>query len=42
MAENENLAGLYAANRKRSTVRPSAEPMAEAFQQITRTVIPNR
>jgi transposase len=37
-AETE-LAGLYAGNPKRSTARPTAERILEAFEHITLTVI---
>lgn len=33
------LAGLYAGNAKRATVRPTAERLLEAFQEITLTII---
>ena len=36
---NENLAGLYAGNPKRSTSRPTAEAMLEAFDNITLSVV---
>jgi transposase len=35
----EPLAGLYAGNGKRETVRPTAERLLEAFQEVTLTVI---
>jgi transposase len=38
-AEGATLAGLYAGNPKRETVRPTAERLLEAFQEITLTVI---
>ena len=37
--QGEELAGLYAGNPKRATVRPTAERLLEAFQEITLTVI---
>ena len=37
--EGAKLAGLYADNPKRATVRPTAERLLEAFQEITLTVI---
>lgn len=36
---NEKLAGLYAGNPKRSTSRPTAEALLEAFDNITLSVI---
>ena len=40
---NERLAGLYAGNPKRSTSRPTAEMLLEAFQNIPlSTVVANR
>ena len=40
---NERLAGLYAGNPKRSTSRPTAEMLLEAFQNITLSkVVANR
>ena len=38
-AEGATLAGLYAGNPKRETVRPTAERLLEAFQEITLTVM---
>jgi transposase len=38
-AEGTQLAGLYAGNPKRATVRPTAERLLEAFRDITLTVI---
>lgn len=38
-AEGAELAGLYAGNPKRTTARPTAERLLEAFQEITLTVI---
>jgi transposase len=38
-AEQVKLAGLYAGNPKRATVRPTAERMLETFQEITLTLI---
>lgn len=38
-AEGAKLVGLYAGNPKRATVRPTAERLLEAFQEITLTVI---
>ena len=38
-AEGAKLAGLYAGNPQRETVRPTAERLLEAFQEITLTVI---
>ena len=32
-AQGETLAGLYAGNAKRETVRPTAERLLEAFQE---------
>lgn len=41
--DNERLAGLYAGNPKRSTSRPTAEMLLEAFQNITLSkVVANR
>ena len=37
--ERTRLAGLYAGNAKRSTARPTAERLLEAFQEITLTMI---
>jgi transposase len=37
--EGARLAGLYAGNPKRTTARPTAERLLEAFQEITLTVI---
>ena len=37
--EGTQLAGLYAGNPKRTTARPTAERLLEAFQEITLTVI---
>jgi transposase len=37
--EGAQLAGLYAGNPKRTTARPTAERLLEAFQEITLTVI---
>jgi len=38
-AEGATLAGLYAANTKRETARPTAERLLEAFQEVTLTVV---
>lgn len=38
-AEKGKLAGLYAGNPKRSTARPTAEAMLEAFKETNLTVI---
>jgi transposase len=38
-AEGATLAGLYAGNAKRETVRPTAERLLEAFQEVTLTVV---
>lgn len=38
-AEGAQLAGLYAGNPKRATVRPTAERLLEAFRDITLTII---
>jgi transposase len=38
-AEGETLSGLYAANAKRETARPTAERLLEAFQEVTLTVV---
>jgi hypothetical protein len=38
-AQGETLAGLYAGNAKRETVRPTAERLLEAFQEVTLTVV---
>jgi len=38
-ARNEKLSGLYAGNPKRSTARPTAEAMLEAFKDINLTII---
>ncbi len=38
-AEHDELAGLYAGNRKRSTARPTAEALLEAFKDITLSVV---
>jgi transposase len=40
--EQSKLAGLYAGNPKRSTVRPTAEMLLEAFKHITLTLIHER
>jgi len=37
--EQTTLAGLYAGNPKRSTPRPTAERLLEAFQDLTLTII---
>jgi transposase len=37
--EKTELAGVYAGNPKRSTARPSAELLLEAFKEITLTVV---
>ena len=37
--EGAELAGLYAGNPKRTTARPTAERLLEAFKEITLTVI---
>lgn len=37
--EETELAGIYAGNPKRSTARPSAELMLEAFEYITLTIV---
>jgi len=37
--EGSELAGLYAGNPKRTTARPTAERLLEAFKEITLTVI---
>jgi len=37
--EKEEIGGLYAGNPKRKTVRPTAERLLEAFQELTLTVI---
>jgi transposase len=37
--EEETLSGVYAGNPKRSTARPSAELLLEAFEHITLTVV---
>jgi transposase len=37
--QHEKLAGIYAGNPKRSTARPTAEALLEAFKEITLTVI---
>jgi len=37
--EGSELAGLYAGNPKRTTVRPTAERLLEAFKEITLTVV---
>lgn len=39
VAEGTQLAGLYAGNPKRTTARPTAERLLEAFQEISLTVI---
>jgi transposase len=38
-AQQEKLAGLYAGNPKRTTARPTAETLLEAFKYVTLTVI---
>ncbi|MEM3433947.1 MAG: hypothetical protein QXP27_07200, partial [Candidatus Methanomethyliaceae archaeon] len=38
-AEGESLAGLYAGNPKRATVRPTSEQLLRAFRGITLTVV---
>jgi len=38
-AEEAKLAGLYAGNPRRETVRPTAERLLEAFQDITLTIV---
>ena len=38
-AEGAKLAGLYAGNPRRETVRPTAEHLLEAFRDITLTII---
>ena len=38
-ADGTKLAGLYAGNAKRETVRPTAERLLEVFQDITVTII---
>lgn len=38
-SEETTLAGLYASNTKRTTARPTAERLLEAFQDVTLTVI---
>ena len=37
--EGETLSGLYAANPKPQTARPTAERLLEALQEVTLTVI---
>ncbi len=37
--QSEKLAGLYAGNPKRTTARPTAESLLEAFQEIHLTVV---
>ena len=37
--EHAGLSGLYAGNPKRTTTRPTAERLLEAFQEITLTII---
>jgi hypothetical protein len=37
--EKDKIAGLYAGNPKRETVRPTAERLLEAFEGVTLTVI---
>jgi len=37
--ERTALAGLYAGNPKRSTPRPTAERLLEAFQELTLTIV---
>lgn len=37
--EHDQLAGIYAGNPKRSTARPTAEAMLEAFKDITLAVV---
>lgn len=37
--QHEKLAGLYAGNPKRSTTRPTAEALLEAFKEITLTMV---
>jgi transposase len=39
LAQESKLAGLYAGNPKRETVRPTAERLLEAFREVTLTVI---
>lgn len=38
-AEGGTLSGLYAGNPKRTTARPTAERLLEAFQEVTLTII---
>jgi transposase len=38
-AEETTISGLYAGNAKRTTARPTAERLLEAFQEVTLTVI---
>ena len=38
-AEGATLAGLYAGNPRRKTVRPTAERLLEAFRDITLTIM---
>jgi transposase len=38
-ADPMGLAGLYAGNPKRTTVRPTAERLLESFQELTLTII---
>jgi transposase len=38
-AEGTTLAGLYAGNPRRATVRPTAEHLLEAFEDITLTIV---
>lgn len=39
VAEQRGLAGRYAGNPKRTTVRPTAERLLEVFQELTLTII---
>ena len=38
-AQRTQLAGLYAGNPRRATARPTAEPLLEAFEDITLTIV---